>query len=249
MENYFGGKNRHRNYEVKSVIDSILYENKQIITLKEMNNEFYRDKVKKFLKNIEYRESPDGISFIDNTACIVEHFAFDCSKNTGKGSEFQQKAGKNFKETFGKSSTSTATISSNDSIEYYFDNLKYAFDKHCKNRKKYETNLYNDFHTKNNIVNKTTKYSEVFVIEDCSLAVYYYNENSLEWEPYNICQSKEFLRLWNEHKEIDYILLYTNLGVFFMKYIDYKSTQSYKDVKTICKSGGCTITSKTYSVK
>lgn len=224
-------------------------ENKQILTLKELNNDLYIDKVKQFLRNIEYRESPDGISFIDDRPCIVEHFAFDCSKNAGKGSEFQQKAGKNFKETIGNRSTSRAIISSTDDIQYYFDNLKYAFEKHCKNREKYETNLYNDFHEKDSRVNKNTKYLEVFVIEDCSLAVYFYNEKSLEWEPYNICQSKEFLQLWNEHKDIDYILLYTNIGVFFMRYVDYKLSQSYKDLKTMCKSGGCVIVSKTYSIK
>lgn len=170
-----------------------------------------------FFPNLESFEEPDGFSQIGNMVMIFEHFEFDASKNTKKGSNLRMKLSENrklAKEHFDKIEAKPLGLSnngncfykvnhsyikSNASKEDYIDNLIKQFTSHCHKRKNYETRI------KTELQNYNLVFKECFFIEDKTIFSYYAHSRT----PFNICLTNEFISIWKEHPEVDYIILGT----------------------------------------
>lgn len=168
-----------------------------------------------FFPNLESFEEPDGFSLIDNTVMIFEHFEFDASKNTKKGSNLRVKLSENrklAKKHFDKTEAKPLSISNNGSFfykvdhsyiksnaskEYYINNIIKQFVSHCDKRKNYENRI------KNELQNNNLTFKECFLIEDKTIFSRYANS----YKYFNICMTNEFISIWKEHPEVDYIIL------------------------------------------
>lgn len=168
-----------------------------------------------FIQNREFFEEPDGFSLIGNMVMIFEHFEFDASKNTKKGSNLRMKLSENrklAKEHFDKTEAKALSISNNGSYfykvnhsyirsnaskEYYINNIIKQFVSHCNKRKNYENRI------KNKIQNNNLTFKECFFIEDKTIFSRYANS----YKSFNICITHEFISIWKEHPEVDYIIL------------------------------------------
>lgn len=177
--------------------------------------EFDENEIFSFLQNRQSFEEPDGFSLIGNTVMIFEHFEFDASKNTKKGSNLRMKLSENRKSAkkyFDKSEAKPLSllnngnyfykvnhsyIKSNASKEDYINNLIKQFTSHCDKRKNYETRI------KNELQNYNLIFKECFFIEDKTIFSYYAHSRT----PFNICLTNEFISIWKEHPEVDYIIL------------------------------------------
>ena len=87
MNREINKRNGYRNNELQSVFNHCPNKHIQVYTNKD--EDFDQNLIYQLLNNTIYSESPDGLLIFNNQPFIVEHFSIDCSKDTGKGSEFR----------------------------------------------------------------------------------------------------------------------------------------------------------------
>lgn len=100
----------------------------------------------KVINNCTSFERPDIISFVDNTACAIEHFEYDFYKHTRKGSLYQQEEAnisrkllKNLKEK--DKDSYIGSIDTKASVDYFIYNFLEVYSNHYKNILEYKTNV------------------------------------------------------------------------------------------------------------
>lgn len=212
-----------------------------------------------FLKHLQSFEEPDGFSLIGNTVMIFEHFEFDASKNTKKGSALQKELANNQKLTEKllndaeikefvladnsrcqyKESHTEIKVSSE--IKFYIDNLVKQFTNHCSKRNNYEMNI------KTKLKNDNLIFKECFLIEDKNNFIPHDEDNN----SFNICLTKEFISVWKMHPEIEYIILGVEKTCYVLsnELLKIKDFDSLFDLKFLLHNSAQVINSIVYLKK
>lgn len=206
--------------EIEQFIDKYLTNSSSSDTGKNISrttflSEFEENEIFSFLQNRQSFEEPDGFSLIGNTVMIFEHFEFDASKNTKKGSNLRIEIAKDrnrsieelnkmeAKEIILPDNTIYQVKEYNSYIEIevskddYISNLIKQFTSHCDKRKSYETRI------KCELQNNNLVFKECFFIEDKNILHCYDIYKNL----FNICLTNEFISIWRQYPEVDYIIL------------------------------------------
>lgn len=208
-----------------------------------------------FLKHSQHFEEPDGFSVIGNTVMIFEHFEFDASKNTKKGSTLRKELANNHnltekllvatepKEFVIDSSIyqykeSYTAIKVPTEAKFYINNLIKQFINHCSKRNNYEINIKNKL-KKDNLI-----FRECFLIEDKDIFIPHDKDNN----SFNICLTKEFISAWKMHPEIDYIILGVERTCYILsnELLKIKNFDSFFDLKFIVHNSAQIINSIMY---
>lgn len=135
------------------------------------------EKLNKIIQNIGNFEEPDMLSIFDDTIIGIEHFEFDSSKNTSKGSKYQI-ANAMVKSKFDKivendlknkeDITYHDDIKVNTSLSNYYENFNKHYKSHCEKVDKYIEHI-------KQIIDCNNKEIEMwFFVEDTSILGSYY---------------------------------------------------------------------------
>lgn len=164
-------------------------------------NDCYR-----FFEGIISYDAPDMYNKIENDVLIVEHFEFDASIRSKKGSQYRQNESRvNSKFNHLLNSLKKGNINHSCSIKHecsaekYINNLKHNFNQHYAKIDSYINNL----KTKG-IIKETTKTKICFFIEDVTCLGSYVLEKG---QPKSIVllYIKQFLDLLDNSPKVDYI--------------------------------------------
>jgi hypothetical protein len=145
----------------------------------------------------KFSESPDIIAKKGNDVIAIEHFRFDCSKNTRKGSSDKQKLGKR-KNLAGN--IYHYIVEGNYSYDYMMKNVNKSFIKHYEKIPRYKENMIKD-----RTIDSSTNLKTMFLIEDMSMFGSNVKTNT-GILPVLLSQSYEFLSFLKLHKDVDYVL-------------------------------------------
>ncbi len=163
-----------------------------------------------FLNKIEPFDRPDGYALIGNEVMIFEHFEFDASKHTKKGSSYREKKYMVDKTTnkllnnatyiqFGENEQSfyeyrsiTSEINFEANYKFYINNLMKIFKSHCLKIKSYEQNIIHYLKI-NNLV-----FKKCFFIEDKTLGI------SKGIDQINLVMPY-IIYVWKKYPDINYI--------------------------------------------
>lgn len=174
-------------------------------------------------------DSPDFYYIKDEICYICEHFEFDASKNTSKGSSLkraekdaERKINKQTIATLEKTQYNKNSITDCGSFcenvkciqnkHYWKDNFVKIFKAHYDNIINYKNNLIN-----NKIINKNTKVKNIFIIEDTTEFGAFLNKET-KYVCYPICFDFGINTLRNAN-EIDYVI-FLNSAIREMILID-----------------------------
>lgn len=202
------------------------------------SNQSVADLLLEVLNNATPSNRPDFYYLKNNTCYICEHFQFDASKTTRKGSSFKR-AEKNADRQIDKKTISVlkSTKYNNDSVtncgsfyeniecsqnKYFWkDNFIKNFESHYLNLKEYQENL-----IQQNIINKHTKIKNIFVIEDTTELGAFLSKDSN-----SVCYPISFefgIKLINNATAIDYVIFLNSTT----KVMVFTHKNEYKDMKT-----------------
>lgn len=161
------------------------------------------DFVKPFLLNLKApKERPDGYAIYNNDLLILEHFEFDNSRHTNKGSKQQQTYASTERELSDYLSKSNDTYVANEYLEktgrYYIENFRHNFISHYKKIKGYKENLRKELGTCFN------KIYVAFAINDNSCLGSFYRKDGQK-NYINLLYSKEFLDIFEQNDEVDFV--------------------------------------------
>lgn len=153
--------------------------------------------IKNALKNIRYRDAPDGYCFDDNTFYIIEHFEFDSSpKDHKKGSTAKKETAEIRRKLDQKLESSFFEHKSSMSLSDYTKNAISAFENHYNKIDSYKENF------KNEIGDRQVKI--IFVIENTTQM--WALQNAVDTQPkIDVCNCDNFLEKFNLSKNVDYI--------------------------------------------
>ena len=146
-------------------------------------------------------DAPDGYCKLNgNKILIMEHFRFDATKVKKK------KGSKIFRELHrvSLSKEQKNKIDCSISINYYWENLKENYIRHCQNFQKYKNNLINK-----KICNKDTEFELAFFIEDTT-PIGAVNECTQKRIYAIFCD--KFIDLFENCKNVDYIFNYSEVN-------------------------------------
>lgn len=152
---------------------------------------------------------PDMVIMKDNIAIMIEHFEFDCFKRTRKGSTNRKEQARIDHEferlpATEKGTIHHDTIKGQSSYQDYLSNAHKNFCEHYVKVSDYKQRLISEGIIKENMVVKM-----MFLIDDVSpigtMAVDY-SETDPQIVPIVLAQSPEFLQLFEESQDIDYVL-------------------------------------------
>lgn len=152
-----------------------------------------------YLKPCQKR--PDAYATSDDTLLLVEHFEFDSSKPTSKGSVQRQTSAQTDREIakiLCEDNYAVVTETVNKSGKYYIDNFSRQFHNHCTRISEYITDMQTELsaHYSNTIVG--------FVIEDSTpLGSVYFDG---EMKCVDLTFSKEFLDLFEKSQDLDFVI-------------------------------------------
>ena len=180
-------------------------DNHKVYYLPEQENDFFKT-VEFFNSGILCFDRPDGFCKKDNSVLIIEHFEFDSSNNTKKGSQNRQEEARISRREHESTDISFIRdqINCNYSIENYIKNAKKFFDSHYNNIQEYKKNL-----KKEKIITDTTEVKTLFCIEDVTaLGNYDINERT----PVILLYCDEFIEYVKDCLELDYILCFSSFG-------------------------------------
>ena len=168
------------------------------------------------------KKRPDAYSIQGDSVLILEHFEFDNSKTTRKGSEQNRIEAKTQRVLDSKSDfLSPAMIQ--ERVEktgaYYIQNLERVFSSHASSIEDYKKEI--NFETGRSFNN----YIVGFVIEDASsFGSEYYDWGENVRTQASILYAKEFLDLFDRTPQLDFVIFsftkssYQNNDIFFISH-------------------------------
>ena len=180
--------------------------NHKIYHLQEQEKDFIE--MNEFFNNgISCFDRPDGFCQKENSVLMIEHFEFDSSRNSSKGSKNRQEEARVSRQI--NNSDNVAIIHDEIHCEYaihnYIENAKKFFDAHYRNLKEYREHLEHE-----SIINSTTKQVKtLFCIEDVTLLGNFdINKN----KPIILLDCEDFIEHIKHCTELDYILCFSSFG-------------------------------------
>lgn len=171
----------------------------------------YYNKVSAIWQNLQSPpKRPDGYAFSDGTLLLLEHFEIDATQTKRKGGSEAQRNNditeKRIESQLKFSNKAMAWEEELRSGEFYVENAISTFKKHKNKIEGYLTTL------KSLVDNEINEVISGFVIEDASKLGFYdtYKQGDEPINiPLNIIKSKEFLNLFEETEELDFVLFTT----------------------------------------
>lgn len=173
------------------------------------------DLINKIISNIGKYERPDMLSIFDDKILGIEHFEFDSSNSSSKGSEFKKKdyftKNKiNDKINIGLKDKDSIIVNeqidSSSSLDNYFNNFIRNFNNHYEKIDEYIKHINEDFGYDKEI-------EILFFIEDVSpLGSYFIGKNG-NVNLLNPLYSDDIINLLKECPKVKYIII----GVYAMK--------------------------------
>jgi len=161
-------------------------------------------------KRIPY-ESPDFYAVEGDTIYIFEHFSFDASKRTKKGSKRKAELGW-IKSEFNKESIGkielhkSGQLETDVSLNDYLKNLYESFDDHYQKIELYKKNICNTL----GCDLTRYKFKVTFMIEDSGVFGTTIDTGSIELvKP---VFTKEFLQFLKKKEQVDYVISSVSLG-------------------------------------
>lgn|GEM_PF-1864013 len=163
------------------------------------------EKIVAVWKRIKPFEQPDIILMLDDKVLAIEHFEFDASSSSRKGSLDKRKLAernREFDKLIQNSDISSEPLVLTDSIDClysadnYIGNFKSVFEKHLAKVAEYKSHLISE-----NIVRQVEDIIMCFFIIDSTPLGCYYQENDLKH--FEAFQVRECLELISKAKEID----------------------------------------------
>ncbi|MGE5494966.1 MAG: hypothetical protein ACM3S4_06685 [Burkholderiales bacterium] len=150
-------------------------------------------------------EAPD-LAILFNDKCIaIEHFEFDCYRNSRRGSEYRIEDARIDRGLQALPSSPEGVffhdeIKGVSSYEQYIKNVSEIFNYHYLKIPNYKRNLIN-----NGVIKMTTPVKIVFLIEDVSPlgTLMYDGNNSI---PVLLARSREFIELMRTCPNVDYVI-------------------------------------------
>lgn len=181
--------------------------------------------------------APDMVLVKENEAIIMEHFEFDSFPSNRKGSTRAQEE-KRIDRVYDRQEATadgvyfSETIRNFNSYVDYVRNVKKNFLDHYSKIESYKTNLKN-----RGIIDDNTDLKVMFVIEDKSTLGTIVKDENKETQLVMLHHSPEFLQMFSECVNVDYILFFTsfrrkdyasfidrgNLCAYFDEALDYKN--------------------------
>lgn len=194
----------------------------QVMSLGAENN---FDEIDPYINNFYTFDRPDGFSKINNTILIMEHFEFDSACNIYKGSENRKELARISREAQEKFSngnnSSRDVIKCTYSIQNYIKNVTKEFMKHYHKIPSYKEHLKLE-----NIINNDTEIKVMFLIEDTTTLPNLDNKNG---NPITLVKCDKFLDLFEKHKEVDYILCFSEYNQQKITYfLSQSSIEDYR---------------------
>ncbi|HNX63900.1 MAG TPA: hypothetical protein PKI60_01770 [Oscillospiraceae bacterium] len=171
---------------------------------------------------------PDMALTLNENCLAIEHFEFDSSQNSKKGSHNKIELAR-IERKFDQSTSETFlsdTINVSSSYQQYVTNVSMQFENHYKKIEAYKKNL----------IEKGIAFSDdsikiTFLIEDCSplgTIAYYDDDNDVKREPITLAKSPEFLTLMRKCPNVDYVIACSSaLERKFIWLISQKSLDEY----------------------
>lgn len=205
------------NKDFESIMRCLTIDPKGIVYLPE--DKTYLEFLLTFFPTLQpAKKRPDAYSIKDDTVLLLEHFEFDNSKTTRKGSEQNIKDAK-IQRALDNNLTLSTMIS--ERVEktgpYYVKSLEEVFLSHANNIGNYKKEI----NAEMGIV--FNNYITGFVIEDASsFGSSYYDQTNGAYTRVNMLYAKEFLDLFEKTPQLDFVIFaitksnYQNNGIFFI---------------------------------
>lgn len=190
-------------------------------------------KISKFISELKQYDNPDIYAKIGNDLFFIEHFEFDCSLRSSKGSKeirerirIDKKEEKIFNSKNSKNSKNYVSdqIKSGASLENLKKNVTDIFENHINRIPDYIEHFMDD-----GLVDKKTKIQKAFFIESTSP----YNSlvtTNKGYKVLNLFKAKFFIDFLEEHKvDIDYVFYsFFEDNVSLLYFMDIKGLNKYK---------------------
>lgn len=171
--------------------------------LVDKNDLYFLNSIKNYFPNLkETKKRPDAYAIQDDSILLLEHFQFDNSKTSSKGSKqnkISAETQRNFEKKF-KEGCNFAVLS--ESVEKrginYVENFQTQFNKHAKKINNYKTDIEKE------LGRTFKKYLMGFVIEESSpLGTSYYDG---KFRVVDLTFCKEFLDLFEKTPSLDFVV-------------------------------------------
>jgi len=180
--------------------------NHKIYYLQEQEKDFLE--MKEFFNNgILCFDRPDGFCKNKDSILMIEHFEFDSSNNSRRGSKNRQEEARVLRRMYNTNDDTTIRdeITCKYTVNNYIENAKKFFDAHYENIKEYREHLENE-----SIINSTTKQVKtLFCIEDVTLLGNFdINKN----KPIILLDCEDFIEHIKQCLKLDYILCFSSFG-------------------------------------
>ena len=148
-------------------------------------------------------DRPDAFLRLKNEVLIIEHFQFDCYKQTASGSSFAKldsELSKSFDSLHEHNGYLHCEIKASNSLEYYYVNACNSFQKHYEKIESYKRNLINK-----GFANSNDTFIVCFIIDDTTkLGTMVEGTNGAE--PVILVLYRRFLEFLQQYPCVDYIL-------------------------------------------
>ena len=148
------------------------------------------------------QKRPDAYSVIDDNILVLEHFQFDNSKSTKKGSNQNLVSAETDRQLKIMSREDNEVTVMTEFVsrtgKYYIDNFKQQFTNHAKNIEGYKLDIQKELKKEFN------KWMVGFIIEDASFLGSLYRDSNLYCV--DLTTDKEFLDLFEQTKNLDFVI-------------------------------------------
>jgi hypothetical protein len=196
-----------KKHEYESLMEKYFFSKSTNIVYRSNDADSEKEKCQKVvdvLTNPIKFDAPDMYKIIDGKVLLIEHFEFDASRRTKKGGSTSKSGEARVLKEFNSIDPTNKNlflgeIKNECAIEFYFENLKKKFQDHYKKIDVYKARIADQ------LENKELETELCFLIEDTTLLGCANNQDG-NLKGLQILQIKEFLDLFEESKEIDYIL-------------------------------------------
>jgi len=187
--------------------------------------------IQDYMKNITDFERPDAYAIVDDAVCIIEHFEFDSTKTTAKGSKSKIDLNR-IERTFNKVEPTDVGVTLHDSLnvshsaQNYINNALQNTKSHYSKIDSYVNNLRNQ-----SIINDNSKLEVGFFIEDTTLLGNVYVPKESDYpRPIILAQCKQFLDLFENLPRLDFCFCASTYSSnYFLWFINRTSIQFYRE--------------------
>ena len=213
----------NRDFEnVIKCIDS----NTQEITCCSADKEYLEGLKNNYFPNLKpCKKRPDAHSIVDNTILLIEHFEFDSSKPTSKGSiqhKISAQTDREIESILFNDDFAVVAECVEKNGKYYVDNFSKQFKHHLSRIDEYKIDIQIELST------KFSNFLVGFVIEDSTCFGSTYYDKGIKYVDLTLC--KEFLDLFENTQGLDFVFFTSakNDGTRFASFVFKDSISEHR---------------------